>query len=107
MSNVKSVTDENFTSEVMEHNGLVLVDFWGPGCGPCRMIAPIIDAISGENETLKVVKVNVSEAPQVANQFQITSIPTLIFIKNGNVLEQFIGVVQKQKLQAVIDENLA
>ena len=108
MSQAKPVTGENFVPEVLEQPGLVLVDFWGVGCGPCRMMAPTIDALAAENEgKVKVVKVDVSEADEVANHYGITAIPTFLLFKNGNVVEQFMGVVQKPKLQAAIDENLA
>ena len=108
MSHAKAVTGENFVPEVMEHPGLVLVDFWGPGCGPCRMMAPTIDALAAENEgSVKVVKVDISQADEVANHFGIMAVPTFLLFKNGNVVEQFVGVIQKPKLQAAIDENLA
>ena len=108
MSQAKAVTGVTFVPEVMEHPGLVLVDFWGPGCGPCRMIAPTIDALAAEYDgRVKVVKVDVSQADEVANHFSITAIPTLMFFKNGTVVEQIVGMAQKPKLVAIIEENLA
>ena len=108
MSQAKPVTGEDFEQEVLKHPGLVLVDFWGPGCGPCRMMAPVVDALAAENEGgVKIVKVDISQAGDVADEYGIQSIPTFLLFKNGNVVEQFMGVVQKPKLQAAIDENLA
>ncbi len=108
MSHAKPVTGENFVPEVMEYPGLVLVDFWGPGCGPCRMIAPTIDALAAEYDgRVKVVKVDVSQADEVANHFGITAIPTIMFFKSGTVVEQIVGMAQKPKLVAIIEENLA
>ncbi len=101
------VNADNFVSEVLEFSGVVLVDFWGPGCAPCRAFAPVVDAIAEANEgTAKVVKVDIAESDEVANHYGITTIPTILVFKNGDLIEQFMGVQSKSKLQSVIDENV-
>ena len=82
MSVIK-IDKNNFQSEVMNSEKPVLVDFWAPWCGPCRMVAPVVEEIAGERSDIKVCKVNVDEQPELAGQFGIMSIPTLMVIKNG------------------------
>lgn len=107
MSQAIAINADNFVSEVLEYPGVVLVDFWGPGCGPCRMLAPILDQVAAENEgKVKVVKVDVYESSDVANHYGISSIPTLLLFKNGNVMEQFFGVQSKARIQSALDETL-
>ena len=98
-----TVTHHNFTQEVLECSQLVLVDFWASWCGPCRMIAPTLDEISEEREDIKVVKINVDEEPELANQFGVASIPTLFVIQNGKVTAQSLGVKPKAKILAMLD----
>lgn len=107
MGKALQINSDNFVSEVLEFPGVVLVDFWGPGCAPCRALAPALDAIAEANaDTAKVVKVDISESDEVATHYGITTIPTILVFKNGDLIDQLMGVQSKAKLQAVIDENL-
>lgn len=100
-----NVTDETFKKEVLESTVPVLVDFWAPWCGPCRMIAPVIEEIASEYEgKAKVVKLNTDENPSSASEYQITAIPTLLFFKNGRVEKEIVGVVSKEEIKKVLDE---
>ena len=92
-------TDSNFDQEAIKDKGLVLVDFFAPWCGPCRMIAPVLDKIADATVGQAVVaKVNVDEAPGVASRFRVSSIPTLLFFKNGEVREQVVGLQSEADL---------
>jgi len=93
-------TDENFDSEVLNSNVPVLVDFWAPWCGPCKMMSPIIEELAKEYEgkEIKIGKLNVDEAPQSASKFQVMSIPTLMIFKDGKPVEQMVGVQDKSAL---------
>lgn len=92
---IVNVTTSNFQQEVMESEKPVLLDFWAPWCGPCRMIAPTVEEIAEENPEIKVCKINVDEEPELAKQFKVMSIPTLFVIKNGEVVNQCMGVRPK------------
>ena len=98
MSNVIEVSEENFEQEVLKSDFPVLVDFWAPWCGPCRMMGPIIDVIADENLELKVCKVNVDDSSDLARKYDIESIPTLIYFKNGIVRSTMIGLRTKQDI---------
>jgi thioredoxin 1 len=101
------VTDANFESEVLQSEKPVLVDFWAEWCGPCRMIAPIVEEIAREyNGTLKVGKMDVDANPQVSMQFGIRSIPTLLIFKGGRVVDQVIGAVPKRVLTEKLSKHL-
>ena len=93
------ITEQNFKEEVLESDKPVLVDFWATWCGPCRMIAPVVEEIASEYaDEIKVGKVNVDEVPSLANAFGITAIPTLILFKEGKPVEKSVGLVSKEKL---------
>ncbi len=99
---VITITKENFKQEVMQSDKPVLLDFWAGWCGPCRMLSPVVDAFAEENAGVKVGKVNVDEQRELASQFQVMSIPTLVVMKNGKVTARQVGVVPKEKIQAMI-----
>ena len=97
------VNKENFQQEVLQSDKPVLIDFWANWCGPCRMIAPIIEEIAQEREDIKVVKIDVDEAQDLAIQYQIMSIPTLLVVEKGKVVNQSIGVKPKDKILEMLD----
>lgn len=106
-SNVRLFTDSNFESEVTGSEVPVLVDFWAPWCGPCRMIAPVIERLADKyGAQLKVGKLNVDENPQTASRFGIMSIPTLIFFKDGREVDRVIGALPEAVLSSKIEELL-
>lgn len=101
-------TDENFQREVLDSDVPVLVDFWAPWCGPCRMIGPTIEALAKENlGTFKIGKVNVDENGETAMAYNVSSIPALMIFKGGKLVQQFMGVQQKPRLQQALDEAKA
>jgi len=101
-------TDTNFKKEVLESQLPVLVDFWTTWCGPCKIIAPIIDELAKEyHNKIKIGKVNVDENPRIATHYGIMSIPTLIFFKNGRVMDQAVGALGKPEIKRKIEENIA
>lgn len=102
--NVLEVSDASFQSEVLDAKQPVLVDFWAPWCGPCRQIAPMIDALANENVgQAKVVKINIDDNPEAAMTYGIQSIPTLIVFKNGEPTQRFLGAQPKPRLQEALD----
>ena len=99
--------DASFEEDVLKSDTPVLVDFWAPWCGPCRMLAPTVDVISEEYEgKVKVGKVNTDENPQIATQHQINSIPTLMIFKSGEVVERLVGALPKEKITEKLDAHL-
>lgn len=101
------VTDSSFKKEVLESGVAVLVDFWAPWCGPCRMIAPLIEEAARDYAgRIKVAKINIDENPGIPTQFQVMSIPTLMFFKDGKVVDQVVGAMSKPELKRKIEENL-
>ena len=105
--NLTEVTDNNFAAEVLEASQPVLVDFWAPWCGPCRIIAPHLEELHAERDDLTVVKMNVDENPETAAKYGIMSIPTLILFKNGQVAKQVVGALPKARLQQELEPALA
>lgn len=97
------ITKENFQTEVLEAKETVLVDFWASWCGPCKMIGPIIDQIADERNDIKVGKINVDEQPELATQFKVMSIPTLLVFKDGKVVNQSLGAKPKAAILAMLD----
>lgn len=107
MSSAISVTESNFTEEVLNSEVPVLVDFWAPWCGPCRMVAPVVEEIAVQYEgELKVVKVNTDENPQIASQYGIRSIPTLMIFKDGEKVDMVVGAVPKSTLSNTLEKYL-
>ena len=92
------ITNKNFKEEVLNSDKLVLIDFWASWCGPCRMVGPIIDEIAKENPDIKVCKVNVDDEPELASEFHIMSIPTLVVMKDGQVIRQSMGAKPKAQI---------
>ncbi|OBQ20202.1 MAG: thioredoxin [Anabaena sp. WA113] len=107
MSAAASVTDSTFKAEVLDSDVPVLVDFWAPWCGPCRMVGPVVDEIADQyGEKLKVVKVNTDENPQIASQYGIRSIPTLMIFKGGEKVDMVVGAVPKTTLSTTVEKYL-
>jgi thioredoxin 1 len=108
MGKTMAVTDENFLAEVEQHKGLAVVDFWATWCGPCRMIAPILEQLSDEFAgRVKVTKLDVDANQRTAMRFQVRSIPTLLFFKDGKLVDQVIGAVPKPALAAKFEQHAA
>ena len=99
---VININNNNFQDEVMHSEKLVLLDFWASWCGPCRMVGPIVDEIAAERSDIKVGKINVDEQPELAAQFGVMSIPTLVVIKNGKVVNQAVGARPKAQILAML-----
>jgi thioredoxin 1 len=101
------VTDANFEVEVLESETPVVVDFWAPWCGPCRVVSPILEQINAERDDLRVVKLNVDENQNTAVQYEILSIPTMILFKDGEIAKKVIGALPKARLEAELVPALA
>ena len=97
-----NLNDSNFQNEVMNSDKPVLLDFWAPWCGPCRMVVPIVEEIARERSDIKVGKINVDEEPALAMQFGIASIPTLLVFKDGQVVNKAVGYMPKEQLEAML-----
>jgi thioredoxin 1 len=100
--NAVNLNSSNFESEVMKANVPVLIDFWAPWCGPCRMVSPIVDEIAAEADGFKVGKINVDEQPELAEAFGVMSIPTLIVMKNGKLSNKFVGYKPKAAILSML-----
>ena len=96
--NVLKITNSNFNEEVLSSDKTTIVDFYADWCGPCKMMSPIIDKIAEENDNIKVVKINVDEAQDVAMKYNVMSIPTIIVFKNGMEYKRFVGVTSKSEI---------
>jgi thioredoxin 1 len=104
---LNEVTDSNFQAEVIEAEGPVLVDFWAPWCGPCRVVAPVLEELAAERPELRVVKLNIDENQQTAASFQVLSIPTLILFRGGQPVKTVIGAYPKKRLEQELEPALA
>ena len=106
--NIVTATETNFQDEVLQSNRPVLVDFWAEWCGPCKMIAPLLDELASEYDgKIKIAKVNIDDHQNLAAQFRVTAIPTLLIFKNGQVVEQMVGAKSKRDLKASLDKAAA
>jgi thioredoxin 1 len=102
------LTDDSFDKEVVQSADPVLVDFWAPWCGPCRMLAPVIEELAKEyTGKVKVAKINTDDHPNAASRFKISAIPTLLFFKGGKVAEQLVGVHSKAEIKKTLDSLVA
>ena len=97
-----SVNKNNFNQEVLNSDKPVLMDFWAPWCGPCRMVVPLVEEIAKERSDIKVVKINVDEEQELAMQFGVMSIPTLVVMKNGKIVNQVTGAIPKDQILAML-----
>ena len=104
---ITDVTDNNFQAEVLESENPVLVDFWAPWCGPCRVIAPHLEELNEEQQNLRVVKLNVDDNQQIAARYEVLSIPTLILFKDGQPAKKVIGALPKKRLEQELAPTLA
>jgi|SRR5436305_169962 thioredoxin 1 len=106
--NIIYATESNFNEEVLKSGPPVLVDFWAEWCGPCKMLSPVLDELAGEyGGKIKIAKVNIDENPNLATQYKVTAIPTLLLFKNGQVMEQVVGLKSKRDLKASLDRAAA
>ena len=101
---MSEISDQNFEQEVLHASEPVLVDFWAPWCGPCKMLTPVIEELSGEMSGVKIAKMNVDENPSTAGHYGVMSIPTLLFFKGGKVMEQMVGVQSKKDIQEKLEQ---
>lgn len=103
--NIVTLTSDNFDQEVLKSTRPVLVDFWAEWCGPCKMVAPILDELATEyNDKVKIAKVNIDDHQNLAVQYRINSIPTLLFFKNGQVVDQVVGLKSKKDFKTKLDQ---
>ncbi len=107
-ANIATLTRDNFQTEVLNSNVPVLVDFWAEWCGPCKMIAPVLDELATEmGASAKIGKVNIDDHQELASQFRISSIPTLLIFKGGQVVEQMVGARSKRDIKASLTKAIA
>ena len=96
------ITNENFQAEVLDAKGTVLIDFWAPWCGPCRMLSPLIDEVAAAHSEVKVGKINGDEQQELAAQFGVMSIPTLVVFKDGQKVNESVGLIPKENIETLI-----
>ena len=99
---VKTITAENFEQEVLQSDKAVVLDFWASWCGPCRMFTPIIEKFAEDNPEVVVGKINIDEQSSLAERFKIMSVPTLVIMKNGEVVKKNVGVISKEEVEALL-----
>ncbi len=108
MGNTVDVTSKSWEEEVLKHSGAVMVDFWASWCGPCKMIAPVIDELAGEySGRLKVCKLNTDESPDISSQYQIMGIPSLLFFKEGKLVDKMVGAASKNQFKEKIEDIIS
>lgn len=108
MANTLAVSDATFVDEVEREEGLTIIDFWAPWCAPCRMVGPVVDQLAQEYQgRAKVAKLNIDENPLTASRFNVRSIPTILFLKGGEVVDTVVGAVPKRLLASKIEQHLA
>jgi thioredoxin 1 len=105
--NLTDVTDNSFQAEVLESDKPVLVDFWAAWCGPCRVVAPVLEEIASERDDLRIVKLDVDANQQTAANYEVLSIPTMILFKNGQVAKKIIGAYPKKRLESELESELS
>ena len=105
--NLTNVTDNNFQAEVLESEKPVLVDFWAAWCGPCRVVAPVLEEIASERDDLRIVKLDMDANQQTAANYEVLSIPTMILFKNGQVAKKIIGAYPKKRLESELESELS
>ena len=101
------VTDGNFKADVLEADGPVLVDFWAPWCGPCRVVHPVLEEIDAERDNLKILSLNVDDNQSTAGKYEVLSIPTMILFKDGAIAKKVVGAMPKRRLEAELEPALA
>lgn len=103
---IRRINDENFINEVLKSVGLVIVDFSANWCGPCQMLAPVLENISNRNENIKIVRVDIDDSPKVSQRYSIRSIPMLMFFKDGKIVDEIVGFVPEYVINEAINDNL-